>query len=219
MALVSLTNRNFFKEERGSRGVWLSSQDPTCVLFITPRCPHCSKFISILSRIAQSVRPKIGIMNVGNDKTIVKMFSDSPNPLTRVPRFMIYLTVNGKRRSVTYKGPIASDKIYQFIVDNDRQASQPAQSRPQYREPQSAPRGPEYYRPNPNNPTIRPTQRRDISYGQQGQANVSPTDAISKGRRDNGDARAMLSGKARAYNKPWDGNATGASAFGTGAPF
>lgn len=201
--MISLSSGDFFSS---GHGVWLKSNRPTGVLFITANCPHCKKFLTILAGMTGSISSKIGVVDVSRDRNMIRVFNSSQEPLKRVPRFMLYIVVGGKRRCITYRGPINDSAIYSFISDNERTSSGMGSSATGINKiPDSPVRKdppPEYYRPSEDNPRIRPTQRRDISYrDQQQQSNKTPTSDNEVGGMK--DPRSRLVGMPTPYNSPW----------------
>lgn len=114
-SLLFLTSQDF-NVTQGTNGQLLTHQIMgfSLIMFYSPKCVHSNKLIPIFRQLPQFVAGcKFGMLNVTNQRDIVRMSSQTIVPITYVPLIILY--INGKPY-MKYEGSSDINEIRTFIL-------------------------------------------------------------------------------------------------------
>lgn len=108
---------NDFIVQTGTKGDILcnSIRGVSLILFYSTKCEYCQVLIPIFKRLPGSINGcQFGMINVTNERDVVKMSSSTIAPIKYVP--LIILFVGGKP-FIRYDGPHDEQEIRKFLMD------------------------------------------------------------------------------------------------------
>jgi thiol-disulfide isomerase/thioredoxin len=84
------------------------------IMFYSPKCVYCQKLIPIFKQLPQYVAGcKFGMINVSQQRDIIRMASQTIVPIKYVPLIILYINGNPYMK---YEGPGNMDEIRDFIL-------------------------------------------------------------------------------------------------------
>jgi thiol-disulfide isomerase/thioredoxin len=115
-SLLILTSDDFSVEKTEKGGVLCQCiPNISMILFYSTKCEHCKTLLPIFKKMPGHVGGcQFGIINLSNNREVVKKSSESITPIEFVPYLVLY--VDGKPY-MRYNGPHDMNEISRFVMD------------------------------------------------------------------------------------------------------
>jgi len=103
-------------QTKSSRSLRTSIPGLSLVLIYSNQCKWCDDLKPIFRQLSGSIHGcQFGMLNADNNKSVVAMSHDTPNPIVSVPHILLY--ADGKPM-LKYSGPYDLNTLQEFVIDS-----------------------------------------------------------------------------------------------------